>query len=142
MKRFFIFVLAAVLTAFTFTSCALSYGRKDQIIHLDEVAHPASVKKYQKSTKMNQYEIMLQLVREAQQAYDAANNVEAMYELRATINSIMAEYLRFSKQSMPDVQRDLNLLNEKVDRSIRMNDPHAGYNDGYRTNFNYGHELD
>lgn len=139
MKRFF---SLAVIAVFCFSlTCGAMAPRNAQILHIDEVHHASTIKKFKKSTRMNQYEMMVGLTTELKRAYDEADSVDDMYELREVIETIIWEIMPYAKTSMPDVNKDLNRLNEKISRAIRINDPHASDRDGSRSRYNHGHEY-
>jgi hypothetical protein len=141
MKKLLI-ILVAVFATLSATSCS-AYGRKDVHINLNEIHSNAMLKQFMKAKKLNQLEIMQRLYREANDAYYAAENLDQLYVLREDVKVLQRKYiLMMNKESMGEIENSLNILQSKIDRSIRdaENDNHGTH--GGSTYSVFGQELD
>lgn len=141
MKRLLLILVAAcaVLSA---ASCG-AIGRKDVHINLSEIHSNAMQKQFMKARKLNQLEIMQYLYRQANDAYYAAENLDQLYVLREDVRVLQRKYiLMMNKESMGEIENQLNILQSKIDRSIRdaENDNHG--TSGGTTYSVFGQELD
>lgn len=141
MKRLLI-ILAAVIATVSASSCA-ALGRKDVHINLPDIHQNAMHKQYMKANKLNQLEIMQHLYRQANDAYYAAETVDQLYALREDVNALLNIYLaKMSKESMGDIQKQLNLLNTRINRSISAVEGDKGGEKGSSSYRVFGQELD
>ena len=73
----------AVIALFTLASVScFAQGRKDVVISLDQVHTDAAFKQYKKANKMNQLEIVTDLLRQANDEYKACETIDEIRDLR------------------------------------------------------------
>ncbi len=141
MKKIITILIALVVMSATFSACGIA--RKDVMINLTELRTDAAMKQFKKAKKQNQLEILTELVRQANLAYEKAETIEDMYELRDQLTAIH-RYVVSAKQSFMSVQSDLNSLTSRVNRTIREFEGgttvyHRGDTPGL---YDFGQELD
>lgn len=141
MKKFLV-ILVAVFATLSTTSCG-ALGRKDVHINLNEIHSNAMHKQFIKANKLNQLEIMQRLAKQANDAYYAADSIDELYALRQDVNTLLTKYmLRMNKESMGEIEYTLNLLNSKIDRSIRDAEGDKTGTRGINSYSVFGQELD
>ena len=141
MKKILI-ILVAAMAVLSSASCG-ALGRKDVHINLADIHSNAMHKQFMKATKLNQLEIMQHLYRQANDAYYAAENLDQLYVLREDVNVLLIKYIaRMNKESMGEIQNSLNILQTKIDRSIRDAENDNTGTRGTRSYNVFGQELD
>lgn len=140
MKKLLI-ILVAVFATLSAVSC--SANRNDVHINLNEIHSNAMHKQFMKAGKLNQLQIMQHLYRQANDAYYAAENLDQLYVLREDVKVLQIKYIQMmNKESMGEIENDLNNLQTKITRTIRdaENDNHGTH--GGSTYSVFGQELD
>lgn len=69
-------------------------------------------------SSQEQSEILTDMLRKANRAYQAAETIEEMYDLRADVEMIDL-YIRSGKRPFLTQQKDYNILYNKINRTIR-----------------------
>ena len=116
MKRIFIYVIVSIAMILP-SSCGMT-----NLIHfnLNDIHSNAVHKQFNLARKKNQLELMHRLARQAEEAYYASETLDDLYALRQDVNTLLLKYVQtMNKQSMGEVEHQLNSLNVKIDRSIR-----------------------
>ena len=133
--------MVALLAVVSISACGL--GRKDVHINLNEIHSNAMHKQFIKANKLNQLEIMQRLSKQANDAYYAADSLDELYALRQDVNTLLLKYVRsMNKESMGEIEYALNLLNSKIDRSIREAEGDSIGTRGVNTYSVFGQEID
>lgn len=140
MKKLFLIVMLTV--AFVCANgCAVAQTwRKDVSITLQEIHTDAAFKQFKKASKQNQLEILTELLRQANKSYTNCKTINEIYDLRESV-VLIERYLASGKQSFMSIQKDYNLLYNRINKTIRV---HEGgttiYHEtgGYR---DFGQEL-
>lgn len=139
-KLSFVIILALAFVAITnFTACAQLW-RKDVSITLQEIHTDAAIKQFKKASKQNQLEILTELMRQANQAYKESKTINEIYDLRESV-VLIERYLASGKQSFMPIQKDFNMLYNRITKTIREYEGGTTiYNEvgGYR---DFGQEL-
>ena len=134
-------ILVALFAVVSISACGL--GRKDVHINLNEIHSNAMHKQFIKANKLNQLEIMQRLSKQANDAYYAADSLDELYALRQDVNTLLLKYVRsMNKESMGEIEYALNLLNTKIDKSIREAEGDSIGTRGVNTYSVFGQELD
>ena len=119
MKK--ILVLAVMMLALPIfaTSCSAQRAtwRNSQVIHLNELNHPATLKKFNKSTAQCQHDNITSVIVEAKEAYYKTSTIDELYELDAKMDAIW-QFIHQAKRSHSQAEADLTVLQRKVRRSI------------------------
>ena len=111
-------LFVAVLFA-GFSSCsAQSWTRNDVLIPLNMVHTDAAFKQFKKASKMNQAEIVSELLSQANKAYVACETIDEIRELRENV-ILIKRYLSSGKQSFMSSQKEYNILYNKINKTIR-----------------------
>lgn len=141
MKKIF-YLLVAFVFAASLSSCGVM-GRNDVLINLSDIHSNAMHKQFMKANKLNQLEIMQRLTRQASDAYYASENLDQLYALRQDVNTLLTKYaFRMNKESMGEIENALNLLNTKIDRSIRTAEGDTSGSRGINSYNVFGQDLD
>jgi hypothetical protein len=139
MKKI-LFILVAFIMAATVSSCG-SYVNAVHI-NLSDIHSNAMHKQFMKANKLNQLEIMQRLSRQASDAYYASETLDQLYALRQDVNTLLTKYaFRMNKESMGEIENALNLLNSKIDRSIRSAEGDTTGSRGINSYHVFGQEL-
>lgn len=117
MKK--ILVLAVMMLALPIfaTSCSAQRWRNSQVIHLNELNHPATLKKFNKSTAQCQHDNITSLIAEARDAYYKTSTVTELYELDAKMDVIW-QFIHQARRSHSPAENDFTVLRRLVRRSI------------------------
>ena len=140
MKKILSVVVLAIAFIALATPCSAQTWRKDVSLTLQEIHTDAAIKQYKKASKQNQLEILTELLKQANKAYKNCKNIDEVYELRESV-VLIERYLASGKQSFMSIQKDYNILYNKINKTIRV---HEGgttvYHEtgGYR---DFGQEL-
>lgn len=141
MKKLLI-VLVAIFTTMSVTNCATPYWRTDTHINLSDIHSNAKHKQFIKANKLNQLEIMNRLAKQANDAYYASETLDELYALRQDVNVLLTKYvLKMNKESMGEIEYALNILNNKIDRSIREAEGDTNGGRGINSYSVFGQEL-
>ncbi|MBQ8170166.1 MAG: hypothetical protein IJZ98_05440 [Bacteroidales bacterium] len=116
--RKILFALVAMFFAYAAMPTCDAQGRKDVTIPLDLIHTDAAFKQFKKATKMNQLEIINELVRQANAEYKACETIDDLRVLRERV-VLINRYLVSGKQGFMSAQMDYNLLYNKINKSIR-----------------------
>ena len=119
MKKI-IFLLATVLLTVSVMpeSFAQRFGRKDVLIPLDMIHTDAALKQFKKANKMNQAEILNELLRQANKSYVECETIEEIRDLRENV-VLINRYLVSGKQAFMSAQKEYNILFNKINKTIR-----------------------
>ena len=139
MKKFFWFLILAVL----FSSCSSTYyySRKDVLIPFSQISTDAAFKQFKKADKMNQSEILNNFIREANAEYKRVDDIDGVRNLRENV-VLIQRYLASGRQSFMPIQKDYNILYNKINKTIRE---YEGCTTVYREEgvyYDFGQELD
>lgn len=119
MKK--ILVLAVMMLALPIfaTSCSAQRAswRNSQVIHLNELNHPATLKKFNKSTAQCQHDNITSLLVEANEAYYKASKVDELYDLDAKMDVIW-QFIVQARRSHSQAEADHKILQRKIRRSM------------------------
>ena len=133
-------ILVALFAVVSISACGL--GRKDVHINLNEIHSNAMHKQFMQANKLNQLEIMQRLTRQASDAYYASETLDQLYALRQDVNTLLTKYaFRMNKESMGEIENALNLLNSKIDRSIRSAEGDTTGSRGINSYHVFGQDL-
>ncbi len=102
-----------------FSSCsAQSWTRNDVLIPLNMVHTDAAFKQFKKASKMNQAEIVSELLSQANKAYVDCETIDEIRELRENV-ILIKRYLSSGKQAFMSSQKEYNILYNKINKTIR-----------------------
>ena len=132
-----------ILVAFVMAAAVSSCGSASAVhINLGDIHSNAMHKQFMKANKLNQLEIMQRLSRQASDAYYASETLDQLYALRQDLNTLLTKYaFRMNKESMGEIENALNLLNSKIDRSIRSAEGDTTGSRGINSYHVFGQEL-
>lgn len=116
MKKILALVVIA-LVAISVLPSSSAQSRRDVMLFLDKIDHPASLKQFKKATPQCQLENLLSLLEEAEETYYSITKVDDLYELDVKMD-VLAQYIRISKESHSSVESKFKLLSRKITRSI------------------------
>ena len=109
----------AVIALFTLASVScFAQGRKDVVISLDQVHTDAAFKQYKKANKMNQLEIVTDLLRQANDEYKECETIDEIRDLREDL-VLIQRYIVSGKQGFMAAQKEYNILYNKINKTIR-----------------------
>jgi hypothetical protein len=83
------------------------------MIHTD-----AAFKQFKKASKMNQAEILNELLRQANKSYVECETIEEIRDLRENV-VLINRYLISGKQAFMSAQKEYNILFNKINKTIR-----------------------
>lgn len=117
MKRLLI-VLLAVFAVMSTTSLFVSYGKNDVIIPWGQICTDAAFKQFKKANVMNQYQILHEMLRKANEDYSDCSNISDLRKLRERMGCL-ERYMLSAKKSFLSLQMEFNLLFNEVNKLIR-----------------------
>lgn len=88
------------------------------IIPFDLIDTDAALKQFKRASKMNQLEIINNFLQEANAQYKACKDIDEIRELRENV-ALINRYIASGKQSFMSVQKEYNILYNKINKSIR-----------------------
>ncbi len=117
MKKILTFIAAVSLMLI---ATEFSANAQRTVINLSEVHLDASWENFKKASQQNKTDILVELMRQANLAYEACETIEEVYELKERLVNVQTyqDYHRYKKRSMA-VQNSINTLNTKLNKTIR-----------------------
>lgn len=117
MKKILLFLVAVLFSGISACS-AQSWNRNDVLIPLDMIHTDAAFKQFKKASKMNQAEILNELLRQANKSYVECETIEEIRDLRENV-VLINRYLVSGKQAFMSAQKEYNILFNKINKTIR-----------------------
>ncbi len=96
---------------------APDWGRKDVFISYDQLGTDAAYKQFRKASKLNQSEILINLVDQAEEEYKNCESIDDLYEVKENLNVIMF-YINHADQKFIAITKRIRRLNRNIDDTI------------------------
>lgn len=142
MKKILLSLVVMLMAGTVMSSCtAQGWGRKDVTIPLELIHTDAAFKQYKKASKMNQAEILNELLRQANDAYKKCETIDEIRDLRENV-VLIDRYIRSGKQGFMTATKEYNILYNKINKTIK--DYEGGTTVYHETGgyYDFGQELD
>lgn len=118
MKKIFVAIMATFALILSANDCAAQMNGTSVIIPFDLIDTDAALKQFKRASKINQLEIINNFLREANAQYKACDDIDEIRELRENV-ALINRYIVSGKQSFMSVQKEYNILYNKINKSIR-----------------------
>lgn len=119
MKKFIYFaaILACTIVTMTVSSCATAGVRKDVFISYDQLGTDAAYKQFRKANKINQAEILTNLVDQCESQYKRCQTVDDLYDVKENLN-VISFWIGDAEQKFIAITKRIRTLNLKINDTI------------------------
>ena len=117
-------IVIALLSFFAYTVMPVcdAQRKKDVFIPLDLIHTDAAFKQFKRASRMNQYEILSDFIRQGNERYLLCENMNDLKVLREHVSHI-DKYMKSARQSYVSLQMEHKLLWHKIAKS---REPYVG----------------
>lgn len=119
MKKFIYFaaILACTVMTMAFSANADACVRKDVFISYDQLGTDAAYKQFRKANKINQAEILNNLVDQCENQYKRCQTVDDLYDVKENLN-VISFWIGDAEQKFIAITKRIRTLNLKINDTI------------------------
>lgn len=118
MKKILLSLVVLLMSSCVMSSCAHGLMGGPVAIPLELIHTDAALAQFKRASKFNQAEILSEFIRQANEAYAKCETIDEIRDLRENV-VLIDRYLRSGKKSFMTVQKDYNIIYNKINKTIR-----------------------